>query len=332
MADGVADRRPHAARGTARGRILDAAVDLIRQQGLSATSVDDLCAAAGVTKGAFFHHFHTKEALAVAAAEHWSAVTATLFASAPYHEPNDPLDRLLAYIDFRTGLIAGEPWEFSCLVGTMVEEAFAPSSPIRAACASAIFGHTETLEADVAAAIDTPPASERCRSGRSRPSHPGGPAGRLRPGQGRRRSTPRHRIDRPPSQLRSPSLRDPESGVNVEAQVLLRHLNAQRNHVLGAVEGLSEEQLRRPVLPSGWSCLGMLKHLALADEHYWFRSIVGGEPLDFFPRGPNADWRVDPGESPDQIVELYRGEIERANAVIASTALDMAPRQRDPLW
>jgi Protein of unknown function (DUF664) len=34
----------------------------------------------------------------------------------------------------------------------------------------------------------------------------------------------------------------------------------------------SDEQLRRPVLPSGWNCLGMVKHLALADEHYWFRT------------------------------------------------------------
>lgn len=117
-----------------------------------------------------------------------------------------------------------------------------------------------------------------------------------------------------------------------ETQMLLRYLNAQRNHVLGAVEGLSNEQLRRPVLPSGWHCLGMIKHLALADEHYWFRSIVGGEPLDFFPRGPNADWRLEPGESADDVLALYREEIECANAVIAATPLDMAPRQRDPLW
>jgi uncharacterized damage-inducible protein DinB len=117
-----------------------------------------------------------------------------------------------------------------------------------------------------------------------------------------------------------------------EAQMLLRYLNAQRNHVLGAVKGLSDAQLRRPVLPSGWHCLGMIKHLSLADEHYWFRSIVGGESLDFFPRGPNADWQVAPDESAEEVLALYRDEIERANAVIAVTPLDMAPRQRDPLW
>jgi uncharacterized damage-inducible protein DinB len=117
-----------------------------------------------------------------------------------------------------------------------------------------------------------------------------------------------------------------------ETDVLLRCLDGQRNHVLGILEDLSDEQLRRPVLPSGWTCLGMVKHLALADEHYWFRAIVGGEPLDFFPREPNADWQVEPGEPAGEVLGLYREEIERANAVIAATPLDMAPRQPDPLW
>jgi uncharacterized protein DUF664 len=117
-----------------------------------------------------------------------------------------------------------------------------------------------------------------------------------------------------------------------ETELLLRFLDQERNHVLGILDGLSEEQVRRPVLPSGWNCLGMVKHLALADEHYWFRSIVDGEPLDFFPQGPNAEWQLEPGESAGDVFGLYRDEIGRANAVIAATPLDMPPRQPDPLW
>ena len=60
-----------------------------------------------------------------------------------------------------------------------------------------------------------------------------------------------------------------------EAELLRDFLDQQRNHVLGILEGLTDEQLRRPVLPSGWNCLGMVRHLALADEHYWFRCVVG---------------------------------------------------------
>ncbi|HEV2372977.1 MAG TPA: DinB family protein [Streptosporangiaceae bacterium] len=117
-----------------------------------------------------------------------------------------------------------------------------------------------------------------------------------------------------------------------EAELLLYFLNQQRNHVLGILDGLSETQLCQPVLPSGWHCLGMVKHLALADEHYWFRSVVGGESFDFFPEGPNAEWRLGPDETAEDVFNLYREEIERANAVIADTPLGMAPRQPDPRW
>jgi len=117
-----------------------------------------------------------------------------------------------------------------------------------------------------------------------------------------------------------------------ETEVLLQFLDAERGHVLGILEGLSEEQLRRPVLPSGWCCLGMVKHLALADEHYWFRCVVGGESFGFFPEGPDAEWQVGPDESAEDVFNLYRQEIERSNAIIAATPLDMAPRQLDPRW
>jgi TetR/AcrR family transcriptional regulator, transcriptional repressor for nem operon len=142
-----------AARGTARARLLDAAVQVIRTKGLSATSVDDLCAAAGVTKGAFFHHFESKQALAVAAAEHWSQTTGALFAAADYHAISDPLDRILGYLELRARLIAGSPADYTCLVGTMAQEAFVTSPDVRDACAASIFGHARTLEADFAAAL-----------------------------------------------------------------------------------------------------------------------------------------------------------------------------------
>jgi TetR/AcrR family transcriptional repressor of nem operon len=142
-----------AARGTARARLLDAAVALIRQRGLTATSVDDLCTAAGVTKGAFFHHFPSKEALAVAAAHHWAETTGALFAAAPYHAPESAVDRVLAYVDFRRELGVGDPAEFSCLAGTMVQECFATHPEIRDACGEVICGHARTLEADIAAAL-----------------------------------------------------------------------------------------------------------------------------------------------------------------------------------
>jgi hypothetical protein len=115
-----------------------------------------------------------------------------------------------------------------------------------------------------------------------------------------------------------------------EKDVLLRYLDQQRNHVLGILDGLSEEQLRRPMLPSGWSCLSMVRHLALDDEHYWFSCITGGESLSFFD-GVDG-WQLGPDDSAEDVIALYRAEIERSNAIIARTALDAAPMQKDPHW
>ncbi len=140
-------------RGNARTRLLEAARDTIRRKGFAATSVEDLCQTAGVTKGAYFHHFKSKEALGVAAADYWSEITTPLFAGAAYHLPADPAARVLDYIAFRKALIDGDPAEFSCLAGMMTQEVFDTHPEIRDACARSILGHAETLEADIAAAI-----------------------------------------------------------------------------------------------------------------------------------------------------------------------------------
>ncbi|MBZ4690801.1 MAG: transcriptional regulator, TetR family [Cereibacter sp.] len=135
-----------------RSRLLAAATHLIRDRGFAATSVEAICREAGVTKGAFFHHFPSKDALGVAAADHWAAMTGQLFAAAPYHAPEDPLDRVLAYLAFRRALLTGAIHEFTCLVGTMVQEVHTSSPEIREACARSITGHAATLEADIDAA------------------------------------------------------------------------------------------------------------------------------------------------------------------------------------
>ncbi len=140
-------------RGSASVRLLDAARDLFREQGYAATSIDDLCAAAEVTRGAFFHHFPTKEAFGVAVAERWQTDVTALFAAAPYHAPCDPLDRVFAYIALRRSMIEGEIAGFTCLAGTLIQETWQSSPPIRAACASAILSHAASLEADLEEAL-----------------------------------------------------------------------------------------------------------------------------------------------------------------------------------
>jgi len=139
---------------SARDKLLAAGFAVIRSKGYSGTTVDELCAAAGVTKGAFFHHFKSKEALGVAAATYWSEFTGALFAAAPYHDHADPLDRVLGYIDFRRLLLAGELPDYTCLVGTMVQETYLTAPAIRDACHASIAGHAQTLAPDIQAAMD----------------------------------------------------------------------------------------------------------------------------------------------------------------------------------
>lgn len=137
---------------TSKEKIIAAAFSLIRQKGYSATTVDELCSEAGVTKGAFFHHFKTKEDLAIKAAKHWSKVTSEFFEQAPYHKHEDPLQRVLGYVDFRRDIIQGEISEFTCLVGTMIQETFESSPEIRNACFESISLHAKNLENDIAEA------------------------------------------------------------------------------------------------------------------------------------------------------------------------------------
>ena len=139
--------------GGARSKLLNAAISIIRQKGYAATSVDELCAWAGVTKGAFFHHFPSKDALAVAAANHWSELSDALFAASPYHRCDDPLDRVLGYLDFRKALLHGEVAEFTCLAGTMLQEAYLTHPDIRHACDACIGDHAAKVEADIAEAM-----------------------------------------------------------------------------------------------------------------------------------------------------------------------------------
>jgi TetR/AcrR family transcriptional regulator, transcriptional repressor for nem operon len=139
--------------GGARSKLLDAAVEIIRQKGYAATSVDELCARAGVTKGAFFHHFPSKDSLAVAAANYWQELSDALFAAAPYHRLNDPLDRILGYLDFRKAMLRADVAEFSCLAGTMLQEAYQTHPDIRLACDATIGSHAATVESDIADAM-----------------------------------------------------------------------------------------------------------------------------------------------------------------------------------
>lgn len=136
-------------RRESRIQLLEAAVREICTKGYSATTVDDICRAAGLTKGSFFYHFKSKEALAVEAAGSFAMRASRVIADAPYRSLADPLDRVLGYVEYRASMLRGTLSEFTCMLGTMVQETYETHPAIRAACERGLWAHAAEVTADI---------------------------------------------------------------------------------------------------------------------------------------------------------------------------------------
>ena len=97
----------------------------------------------------------------------------------------------------------------------------------------------------------------------------------------------------------------------------LEWLGAKRRHVIGTLDGLAEADVRRSVLPSGWSLLGAVHHLAVDVERFWLRAVVGGEDVTF----PDDEaWETTGSLGVAEVVELYRAESAAGDAVLRTRA------------
>jgi uncharacterized damage-inducible protein DinB len=115
-----------------------------------------------------------------------------------------------------------------------------------------------------------------------------------------------------------------------ETETLAGFLDFHRATLLWKLEGLDDEQLRRPMVPSGTSLLGMVKHLAYV-ERWWFQQVWAGlEPTyPWTDEDPDADWRVEPTDTTAEILALYRGECARSRE-LAAAAPDLEQVARHP--
>jgi len=108
-----------------------------------------------------------------------------------------------------------------------------------------------------------------------------------------------------------------------EGPMLVSILNKQREVMIWKLDGLNDEQLRRPMTPSGTNLLGLVKHLA-AVEYGWFCTTFGRstEPLPFDEDDEDADLRVNDDESTEDILAFYRRACDAADLAMSEVGLD----------
>jgi uncharacterized damage-inducible protein DinB len=109
-----------------------------------------------------------------------------------------------------------------------------------------------------------------------------------------------------------------------QAADLTGQLTKQRKHVLGILENLPEEAMHRPMLPTGWTCAGLVQHLALDVERFWFRQVMTGEQIGPDEFGDDG-WQVHPEVPSAAVLNLYRREMELADKIITATSLEAPP-------
>lgn len=144
-----------------RQRLVDAAVRLMLKQGFAGTTVDQICADAALTKGSFFHHFDSKEAICKAAIEWWANMGTSLYAASWADPTADPLDQLYSLLDIMAGLASRPDQPCLCLIGMMSQEVAVTHPDLRESCAQHLDTWTVNAERLIRAAKErhTPTAS-----------------------------------------------------------------------------------------------------------------------------------------------------------------------------
>jgi TetR/AcrR family transcriptional repressor of nem operon len=130
-------------------KLLEAAQSLMLRKGFTATTVDEICAGAKLTKGSFFHYFTTKEDLGQQVLAHYWSSTQARVQTAPHVEIQDPLARLHGYLDLFVALARQPEIEKSCLFGNFAQEIATTHSALRETCAEGFTRWRDQIAAEL---------------------------------------------------------------------------------------------------------------------------------------------------------------------------------------
>lgn len=137
------------ARFQTKERLLEAAQELMLAQGFVATTVDEICAASGLTKGSFFHYFKSKEDLGQAVLDRFCGARLAVLQQGPFSKKRDPLDRVYGWIDFAIEMSKSPLAEKGCLLGNFAQELSDTHPAIRSQCAQRFADWAKLLKQDL---------------------------------------------------------------------------------------------------------------------------------------------------------------------------------------
>lgn len=132
---------------------------LMLRQGYTATTVDQVCGEAGLTKGSFFHYFKSKEQIGEAAIDYFSCCQRDTHSQGSFNQLKDPLERFLGMLDFFASKVNDPTCPKACLVGNLAQELSNTNSELRSCCEASFDAWTRGLTALLTAAKEKhPPA------------------------------------------------------------------------------------------------------------------------------------------------------------------------------
>jgi Protein of unknown function (DUF664) len=120
---------------------------------------------------------------------------------------------------------------------------------------------------------------------------------------------------------------EPSDTLTDPYELLVGYLDYFRDAVLRKLDGMSEQELRSSRLPSGWTPLELLKHLA-GVERRWFRWGFAGGQVDvpWVEEGPDGRWHVPADETTDEVRALFADECARSRQIVAAARLEDVAR------
>jgi len=125
-------------RSATKQKLFDISRQLMMSKGYNATTIEEICTSAEVTKGAFFYYFKTKEDLGVNLLQEYWRVRQNQFADVDWMAAEDPLEQIQQFLQVVADVFMNDPDGYSCLAGSFTQE-LANANPLFRELVSSLF-------------------------------------------------------------------------------------------------------------------------------------------------------------------------------------------------